>query len=708
MDDFDIENTEEETTGIEENIPSEMELDPPQNALMAEGSKKLVEALLKKKKFIILAAGGIGFFLFIILLTVFSNTNLNKKPYFETECEKVTVTYLPFNGSESSKTYTMNIEDYIKKAVYEYTKNFQNPPNGIFQVYYVLAASLRTEVISNNCKITYRDKSFSTEVPKDSILENALTVAKGIVIGNENDELLPVKVTNFCWSEKSEEEYKITEGNKRTIPSKFIYDNTNNEIYKECPCNRPDDSLDQCWVTWEEETEGENGKKETVEEKEWLHKEQETSGYTISAYAVYYLMHKEAKGYDEILRYFFGNNMKYMTIYDRKKSSDSLAMENGNMSSSCNTSSSSANLLTFLSSFEGSGDYCDNKAGYISDNLGDGTITVGHGVTNHVISADYAKNFINQNNWGQYFKQSDGKYYMDENMCIPVSVIDPIELFSIETNYASPIDGIAQKYNLKLTQYQKDAITSFNYNLGPDYTEELIKAYKEGGYEGLWNKMKLYVNSTINGVKQELSGLKKRRKAEFALFVTGDYTDQNLFYSRGLDNYDDFNSEGVLQRQAICTESKTDFQLPLDKSSGFQCTSPYGYRTAPTAGASTLHTGLDLGVAGGTDILAAKGGKVIEILDGVTGSSPSTGNYVKIEHEDKTKTSYYHMKNGSVTVKVGDIVSAGDKIGEVGSTGVSTGNHLHFTIYDATGNTVDPYDYLDLSFLKDTSNCHRS
>ncbi len=220
--------------------------------------------------------------------------------------------------------------------------------------------------------------------------------------------------------------------------------------------------------------------------------------------------------------------------------------------------------------------------------------------------------------------------------------------------------------------------------------------------------MKLYVNSTINGVKQELSGLKKRRKAEFALFVTGDYTDQNLFYSRGLDNYDDFNSEGVLQRQAICTESKTDFQLPLDKSSGFQCTSPYGYRTAPTAGASTLHTGLDLGVAGGTDILAAKGGKVIEILDGVTGSSPSTGNYVKIEHEDKTKTSYYHMKNGSVTVKVGDIVSAGDKIGEVGSTGVSTGNHLHFTIYDATGNTVDPYDYLDLSFLKDTSNCHRS
>ena len=52
-----------------------------------------------------------------------------------------------------------------------------------------------------------------------------------------------------------------------------------------------------------------------------------------------------------------------------------------------------------------------------------------------------------------------------------------------------------------------------------------------------------------------LDGLKKRRKAEFALFVTGDYTDQGKFYGRSLDNYDDYDSEGVMARQAVCYDN---------------------------------------------------------------------------------------------------------------------------------------------------------
>ena len=122
---------------------------------------------------------------------------------------------------------------------------------------------------------------------------------------------------------------------------------------------------------------------------------------------------------------------------------------------------------------------------------------------------------------------------------------------------------------MTLTQYQKDALTSFNYNLGTGYTENLIAAYANGGYEGLWNYMKQFYHS--NG--RELDGLRKRRKAEFALFVTGDYTDQGLFYMRGLDNYDDYDSENVMAREAICSTSVSGFSLPLPTTSGFSCSS---------------------------------------------------------------------------------------------------------------------------------------
>lgn len=362
MDDLEEENVDIEEPQVEsESIPSELEIEPPKNDLYAEGPKKVINTLLKKKKIMLLAAGCIGFFLFIIFLTVFTNTKLNKKPYYETKCEKVTVTYTPYDGSASSRVQTMDIEEYVKKAVYEYTKDFQNPPSGIFQVYYVLAVALRTEIINNNCTITYRDKTFETEVPENEILNSALNVAKSIVLGNEEEELLPVKVTNLCWTEKNEQEYKITEWNNGSLPTKFIYENSTNEIYNNCPCNRPEEELDSCWVTWEVETENEDGTTDITEEKEWLHQEVETSDYTISSYATYYLMLEKAKGYDEILRYFFGNNVKYMTIYDASSNtkSETIAQE-----TNCSTFSLTTTTLTkeeFVSKVENYDYKSENK-----------------------------------------------------------------------------------------------------------------------------------------------------------------------------------------------------------------------------------------------------------------------------------------------------------------------------------------------------------
>lgn len=115
--------------------------------------------------------------------------------------------------------------------------------------------------------------------------------------------------------------------------------------------------------------------------------------------------------------------------------------------------------------------------------------------------------------------------------------------------------------------------------------------------------------------------------------------------------------------------------------------SPYGWREPPTSGASSFHSGVDLAAPQGTPVYAAKSGTV------TTACYDSAGGYmVKINHHDGFSSAYLHMTN--YVVKVGDIVSQGQLIGYVGSTGISTGPHLHFTIY-YNGSTVNPANYIN-------------
>ena len=103
-------------------------------------------------------------------------------------------------------------------------------------------------------------------------------------------------------------------------------------------------------------------------------------------------------------------------------------------------------------------------------------------------------------------------------------------------------------------------------------------------------------------------------------------------------------------------------------------TSPYGFREQPTAGASRFHQGIDLGAPAGTTIVASRAGTVTS-----AGYSNSLGWYVTINHGDGFSSMYGHML-GPAYVSSGSYVSQGQSIGGVGSTGISTGNHLHFAI----------------------------
>jgi murein DD-endopeptidase MepM/ murein hydrolase activator NlpD len=125
---------------------------------------------------------------------------------------------------------------------------------------------------------------------------------------------------------------------------------------------------------------------------------------------------------------------------------------------------------------------------------------------------------------------------------------------------------------------------------------------------------------------------------------------------------------------------------PLAKNSPM--TSDFGTRSDPFSGRKTMHKGIDFGAPSGTGILAAADGEVI-----VASWWSGYGNCVIIDHGNGVWTLYGHIRNGGTDVEKGDTVKRGQKIAEVGSTGESTGNHLHFEVR-INENPVDPKPYL--------------
>ncbi len=126
---------------------------------------------------------------------------------------------------------------------------------------------------------------------------------------------------------------------------------------------------------------------------------------------------------------------------------------------------------------------------------------------------------------------------------------------------------------------------------------------------------------------------------------------------------------------------------PVAAGEGVRMGSGYGYRDAPTAGASTFHEGNDIPAPMGTPVVAYKSGTVSYV-----GDSGSGGNMVQIDHPDGTKSVYLHLQDGSFAVKAGDKVGQGQQIAKVGNTGISTGPHLDFRIM-VDGKYVDPKGY---------------
>ncbi len=193
------------------------------------------------------------------------------------------------------------------------------------------------------------------------------------------------------------------------------------------------------------------------------------------------------------------------------------------------------------------------------------------------------------------------------------------------------------------------------------------------------DKMELEANLVVcdNLISDKMTTLEKEQEILSAL------EEENEKFAALLDAYIEEleKKNGVTQ---VVSEGKFIWPLPVTST---RVTSYYGERKDPFTGKKTFHSGIDIAGSKGTPIFASNNGTVILS----TSSDNGYGKYIIIDHGGGIYTLYAHCNK--LLVSKGDFVKKGDKIAEMGSTGRSTGNHLHFEVRE-NSNRVDPFKYV--------------
>jgi len=231
------------------------------------------------------------------------------------------------------------------------------------------------------------------------------------------------------------------------------------------------------------------------------------------------------------------------------------------------------------------------------------------------------------------------------------------------------VEQLAADKNVELTKYEKSI--SETQSVAAEYSSKL--EVQEGIIETL-------IEAERIRVEKERKAEEKRKKEEEAERVRLAEAKAKAATTASNDTSDNTTHSNT-------THSNTatgDFIWPVPSTG--RITSNFGYRDQPTAGASTYHKGLDIGASSGSKIVAAASGTVV-----TASYSVSTGNYVMISHGNDTYTIYMHCSK--LLVSAGDQVNQGETIALVGSTGFSTGPHLHFGVM-VGGAYVNPQNYV--------------
>ncbi len=241
------------------------------------------------------------------------------------------------------------------------------------------------------------------------------------------------------------------------------------------------------------------------------------------------------------------------------------------------------------------------------------------------------------------------------------------------------------EYISQIQKYDRQKLTDYE-----NVVEEVaqMEAQLEQDYADLED-----MKATVEEEKQYVASLMRQKETELANIADD--------ISNAQSDADYFAAEIQAQEELIAEIQRIEaekaaagvtdnpytggaFTWPCPSST--RITSDYGPRTSPTGGASSNHKGIDIGASYGASIVAAADG----VVKSATYSS-SAGNYVMIDHGGGLYTVYMHCS--SLNVSVGQSVTAGQTIAAVGSTGISTGNHLHFGV-SLNGSYVNPWSYL--------------
>lgn len=194
------------------------------------------------------------------------------------------------------------------------------------------------------------------------------------------------------------------------------------------------------------------------------------------------------------------------------------------------------------------------------------------------------------------------------------------------------------------------------------------------------------INGDVGGTEQLVTD------EEWAKLLSDTKSDLNLLI-RNIEEVVD--SLAASEEKLIEAQRLRDLTPTIWPSDSRKITSGFGVRKDPFTQKASMHTGLDIGGDTGDNVYAAATGEVIE-----TGQHHDYGNYILIEHTQGIQTKYMHLSK--VLVSKGDKISKGEIIGLVGSTGRSTGSHLHYEVIK-NGKQVNPQPYLISSRKEEVS-----
>lgn len=193
------------------------------------------------------------------------------------------------------------------------------------------------------------------------------------------------------------------------------------------------------------------------------------------------------------------------------------------------------------------------------------------------------------------------------------------------------------------------------------------------------------INTSYASMKESLIKEKDMVKACYLWIATYEKPSEKYSTWQEKAERDVRNFAEDLKTECSVSTGQGMFLWPCPSSKSI--TSYFGNRVAPKAGASTDHKGIDIGASMGESVIAAAAGKVTTVA-----YSGARGYYIVVDHGNSYATLYQHLSRQDV--RTGDMVKAGQQIGAVGETGISTAPHLHFEVH-VNGTPVDPLQFFE-------------